>query len=449
MTTNLTSRFILGLDELVGADDYDLATQKAKESLVDFLGCAALGHMLCKEQSADVLNIYGQVGGQSALIGMGRATSPHMAALLNGMHAHATELDDGHRFAMMHAGAPVVAALLAVAPAFHMTGAQLLRGIVVGHEAAIRLGGAIQPGHKLKGYHATATCGTVGAALGIAYAMDYTPEQKLAALTAAVTDAAGVLTVMDNTSTLKPYNVGRAAAAGVDAALVAHAGYSGSQDPLGGKRGFLLVMADEVREDYLLNGIGNKPSLLTAYRKSYAACRHCHAAIEAALKAQSELSVGSDAITGVQVKTYGLAVYGHDHADIAGSASAKMSLPYSVAVALASGKAGFRQFEGRYLCDEEVRRLAHVVHVEESEELSALVPAKRAAQVTVVTDNGSCTSRVDYPKGEPENPLLRDELEDKFCELWDAAGGDAAVASTVLRCVWNIENDLPLLLSVL
>ena len=341
---------------------------------------------------------------------------------------------------MMHPGAPVITALLAVAGSQKLTGERFLKGIVVGYEAAIRLASAIQPGHKLKGYHATGTCGTIGAAVAIAVALGYSAEQMKAVVSAAATDATGVLEVIDDGSRLKPYNIGRAAVAAINAAFIGGAGLNGPDDILGGKRGFFKVMAQDVKQEYVVEGFGDKYAIEMIYRKPYAACRHCHAAIEAAMNAAKGQNISLDEIESVQIETYGLAVGGHEHTEVRGTSSAKMSTPYSVAAGLVCGKADFQQFEDMYLNNGDILSIAKKVMVVESPELSALVPAKRAAIATIRTKSQVFTNRVDYPKGEPENPITRSELENKYLSLAQAAGKTEGYANQVLEAIWNLEE---------
>lgn len=369
--------------------------------------------------------------------------------MLNGINSHMAELDDGHRYGMLHLAAPVITALLAVAGDFCMDGRQFIKGTVMGYEAAIRIASAIQPGHKLKGYHATGTCGTIGAAVGIAMALNYSAEQLKAVVSAAVTDAAGVLEVIDDGSKLKPYNIGRAATAAVNAVYIGSVGFNGPDDILGGKRGLFKVMAQEVQLSYLTEGFGDKYAIELIYRKPYAACRHCHAAIEAAMNAVGNQKLSADEIESIQIETYGLAVHGHDHTEIRGTSSAKMSTPYSVAVALVSGKADFQQFGEEYLNNLEIQTVTKKVAVIESPELSALVPAKRGAIAIVKTKTQVLTNRVDYPKGEPENPITREELENKYYSLAQAAGKERSYAKQVLAEIWDLENKFETLQSLL
>lgn len=447
--TNLTEGYLDGLEGVASAAFSSEVVNQATMCVVDYLACSYLGQRLIERESASLVEAAGQGLGNSHLVGMGARTAAQTAALVNGMSAHAAEFDDGHRFGMVHVGAPVISALLAVAGSVPMSGEQFLRGVVLGYEALVRLAAAMQPGHKLKGYHTTGTCGTVGAAMGIAFALGFTREQVKATLSAAATGAAGLLEVQENSSTLKPYNAGRAAAEAVNAALVGRAGFVGPDDVLGGRRGFLQAVANDVDERVLTGGFGGNYAIQTIYRKPYASCRHSHAAIEAALLAARGNHVRPEDVVAVEVETYNLAVGGHDHVAIEGPSSAKMSIPYSVAAALVFGKVDYQQFEEACLDDEHVRALTEKVSVVESSELSALVPAKRAAIAIVRTCDAEFSARVDYPKGEPENPISAEELEGKFFSLLAAAGQDETYACELLECAWHIEERFPDLLEML
>ena len=100
-----------------------------------------------------------------------------------------------------------------------------------------------------------------------------------------------------------------------------------------------------------------------------------------------------------------------------------MSIPYSVAISLTTGKAGIVEFAEPYVSDNTILELTQKVDVISSEELSKLVPDKRVAIVEVIMENGVVLcDRVDYPKGEPENPLSQEENLTKFLFMTDYAG---------------------------
>lgn len=368
-------------------------------------------------------------------------------SLRMGMAAHVLELDDGHRRGAVHVGGTVFSALMAVADKEKLSSLDFLLGAIVGYEATIRLACAVQPGNKLRGYHATGTCGTVGAALGIAAALHYTKEQMNTTLAAAVTSAAGVLEMQEDDSDLKPYNVGRAAMDAVAAAYIGRTGLKGPKDALGGKRGFLKVMTDEPHTEYLTEFSSDTLCIEQIYQKVYAACRHAHPAIEAALTLRDKVAI--EDIDEIVVETYCLAVAGHDHTDVSGVSSAKMSIPFSVAVALVTGNAGLMAFTEETTNNEMILNLAKKVRVVENGELTMLCPDKRASVLTIKTKKGSFSERVDYPKGEPENPLSRQELEDKFRELAMYGGLSESDCDEVINEVWKEDFDLKKLLGLL
>ena len=419
----------------------------ARMCCLDFFGVTLAGAIIFKEKEQQMLESLDEMGSCHVFCS-NKTTSVTVATLLNGISAHVIELDDGHRIGMLHLGAPVISALLAVAEKEKLSTKDFLIGIVIGYEVAIRLACAVQPGCKLKGYHATGTCGTVGAAMGIAAALHFDFEQMKSAFSAACTSAAGLLEMIEGDTEMKPYNAGRAAMDGVMAAYIGKARFKAPEDALGGKRGFLKVMTDEPEMEYLTNFNGEKYMIETIYMKPYAACRHCHPSIEAALNIRNQPGFNINKIESIRVDTYKLAVAGHDHTEIKGVNSAKMSIPYSLAVALFTGKGGLDEFTETYINNTEIQAITDKVTVSDEDELTSLCPQKRVAVVTVKTKTGDFTERVDYPKGEPENPLSQQELEDKFRGLAMFGGLTSIECDEVISEVWKEDFDLQKIMNI-
>ena len=181
--------------------------------------------------------------------------------------------------------------------------------------------------------------------------------------------------------------------------------------------------------------------------KTYAACRHTHPAIEAALTLRNKYGIHPADIASIEVEAYKLAVSGHDHTDILGISSAKMSLPFSVALTLCTGDAGMEAFNEANVTNDTILSLTKKVKVTENEELTAWVPKKRASILHITLYNGTkLTQQVDYPKGEPENPLTEVELIDKFMSLATASGFSVEKCEEILhilqRPLFNITTLL-------
>ena len=380
--------------------------RKAKLCREDYLAVVAAGARKNAGRWEPLLRFSPE--GKARLFGYDRTTDGKTAALVNGFNAHCLELDDGQRFAMIHLGACVISAVDAAAGEGDVGEDAYLTGIVMGYEAACRASIAMQPSHKMRGYHAAGTCGTIGAAVGAAFALGLNEGQMKRVLTAAAGSAAGMLEMQEQRSEMKPYNLGRAAMDGLTAAYMGLTDFETPDDMLGGERGFFRTFSDGADPEKLI-GETDYFEIERIYVKPYASCRHSHSAVEAAIALHG--SVDPAQIDRVLVETYRLGVKGHDHTEIGGIASAKLSTPYAVAAALLYGRADLTMFEP---LNGTAVALAKRVRVTEEEAFSRQSAQKRIAAVTVYLKNGTYqTKQVDYAKGEPENPMTADEMKQK------------------------------------
>ena len=351
----MTSEFLKHIRSITSVSIPAKVYLQARKCLIDYLAVTLSGSRSLSEKALNYIHSMSSEDKKSTIIGMRVRSNMQTAALINGMNSHVIELDDGHRQGALHVGGTVFSALLAVAEKENLSSQDFFYGAIIGYEVTIRLACAIQPGNKLRGYHATGTCGTVGATMGIAAALGFDEEQMKSALSAAVTCAAGVLEMQEDNADYKPLNVGRAAMDAVAAAYLGKARFTPPFDAIGGKRGFLKVMTDEPKTQYITDFNAQSPLAITQiYMKTYAACRHTHPAIEAALTLRKKYNLHPQDIASIQVETYKLAVAGHDHTNILGISSAKMSLPFSVALALCTGNAGMEAYNESTVKDETI-----------------------------------------------------------------------------------------------
>lgn len=314
---NITDTFIEGLIDRSQAIP-ERVIRQAKKCLLDYLGVVVGGARFLQEHHPAYFDTLAKDKGACSVLGTDYQTTAVNAALLNGFSAHVLELDDGHRKGMIHLGASINSAVLAIAEQEKIPFDNLLRGIIMGYEASVRCAIALQPSHKVRGYHVSGTCGTIGSAMGVAFALGYTQEQVKSTLACAVTSAAGVLEIQEEASELKPYNLGRAAMDGLVAAQMGRLALPGPDDIMGGKRGFLKVLTDTPTPSTLTDFSGEEYCIEGIYQKLYAACRHCHPAIEAAIAIRNSYQITPEQIAKVEVHTYKLAVGGHDHINIQG-----------------------------------------------------------------------------------------------------------------------------------
>ena len=420
---NITEAFIEGLIEKSNEIPPQV-TEQAKKCLLDYTGVLIGGKKYVREVHLELFDAF-----EDAV--------PYRS-LVNGFCAHALELDDGHRHGMIHLGASIVTAVLEAAKETTFTYEGFLCGIVMGYEVAVRCARAIQPGHKVRGYHVSGTCGTIGSAMGVAFACGYNMPQMKSTLACAVSSAAGVLEIQEEASEMKPYNVGRAAMDGLVAAQMGRLALPGPDDILGGKRGFFAALTDTPHPEMLTDFTNEDYAIEGIYQKVHAACRHCHPAIDATLDLRNDLRFELEDVGRIEVHTYKLAVGSHDHIDIKGICSAKLSTPFAVALALVKGSAGYADYKDENLADYWIKNLTRKVKVIEDEELTQRSPVVRGAKVTIYLKNGDVfEAPCLYPKGEPENPLTKEELEDKFKGLALYGGWTEEKCNSVISSIWD------------
>jgi len=411
---------------------------RARRSLLDYLAVTCAGTAFQKEKLEKYFEFSQPEEGKFRAIGIGKDLVLKEAVFLNGLNAHALDFDDGTNSGIIHLGSPIFSLLIPLSQRYGIHVDEMLKAAIVGYEASYTMAVSIQPGHKAMGYHATGTCGTLGSTLAAAYMLGFSEEERVQAFACASVAASGMLKVLDDGSELKPYNVAKTSLLALTALQLAKSGFKGHADPLGG-RGFFKMMTG--REDVelkpvLLNGTY---AIMKSYTKPYASCRYTHPSVEAAIHLRNQ--VKPEDITEIDIRTYDLAVSGHDHTDILGSYSAKMSIPYATAAGLLYGKAGLQEFSEEAVKGSEILTLTKKINVTADEELSSVFPGIQAAVVTIRTQDGDLTERVNFPKGEPENPLDEQEFRERYDGLMEYAGVDYAVSEAVYDAV-NGGNTL-------
>lgn len=424
---------------LPGAITLSLLSSK----LVDYLGVCHAGSKELRFKHTEYLNKNSIGFGSSTVIGLDRTAPAEVAALLNGMSSHVCEFDDGERSSLVHPGAPVISACLAVAEELDKSIDELLRAIYVGYYTAICLGRVMQPALKERGLHSTGVCGAIGATIGVGLLKSLTLVEQKTSLALACTSASGMLRVLRDSSQLKPFNAGQAASNGVKAASLAAVGYVGPMDPIGQSRGFLDVMCgDPNAELKLYKQLTSEDTLFEyVYTKYYAACLHSHSPIEAALAIRSSSKFKLSDIDKIDVITHQYAIEQHDHIIIENSASAKMSIPYAVAVALIKGTGDLAVFEPALVNNDEVKALTKKVSIFSEDSMTNSFPLLRPAKVIIHLGQGDkLEAQVDLAKGQPENPLTNDDLVAKFVGMILSSGKDKICAEKIIDVLNNTEG---------
>jgi 2-methylcitrate dehydratase PrpD len=394
--------------------------EQAKRALLDYLGVAIGGSSMPMARIA--ASYFVELGGkpEASLILDDRRLPAIHAAIVNGVYGHALDMDDGHRMAAGHPGVATLPAALAAAEVHQSSGAELLRAIVFGSEAFVRIGAHLNPAPLTRGFHTTATVAPFAAPTAVGVQAGLDAERLTRALGLAGLQGAGLMEVFHDGAMAKPFQTARSAAGGLLAADLAARGALGPATVLEGVQGFLEAMCGDRASDQLLAGLGPDTDWLIrgVYFKLYAACRHTHAAVDAARQLRDEHALRPEQVDRVVVRTYDVANRLCGATTLpSGPSEAKFSLPFTIALGLTVGHAGMSCFTPEAVADESLRALASRVRVEIDPSIEREYPAKRTAALDLTTADGRLLkAEVPIARGEPEIPLTQEDIEAKFLD---------------------------------
>jgi 2-methylcitrate dehydratase PrpD len=357
----------------------------------------------------------------------GESESPRLKALIEGTAAHTVEVDDIFRDGIYHPGAPTIAAASAI-------NQNLLRAVVVGYEISTRIGAAMGKAHY-KHWHNTGTIGCFGATAAAAEALELDRKRFAHALATVTTFAAGLQQAFRMDSMSKPLHAGRAAEAGVAAALMAREGVTGSLDVM---TGFAAAMGDDPDFERGLATLGKDFHITRMTFKNHACCGHTFAAIDGALGLKKQMKLEPEHIDGVEIATYRAGLEVAHYAEPRTPAEGRFSLKYVVATALTHGSVRLAAFSPERLQCDKTRALMRKTSVSIDPELEAAFPAKRAARVAIRAGGRRQEWLQPTRIGDPDAPLSDRALEEKYLELVTPVIGEAR-AKEVLARLWRLE----------
>jgi 2-methylcitrate dehydratase PrpD len=378
-----------------------------------------------------------------ARLALGRPATARAAALINGTAAHTAEFDDIFRDGIYHPGAPTIAAALALAQARGLGGADFLRGVVVGYEISTRIGAAMGRPHY-EYWHNTGTIGCFGAAAACAELLKLDASQFAHALATVATFSAGLQQAFRMDSMSKPLHAGRAAEAGLTAALAAKEGVTGSLDVMEGETGYGKAMGDDPDWNKAVSTLGKDWHVTRMTFKNHGCCGHTFAAIDGALELKKRMQLRPDDIERVEVATYRAGLEVAHYEEPKTPAEGRFSLRYVVATALEHGNVRLAAFSEERIAEKKTRDLMKKISVALDPELDAAFPRQRAARVAITARGGRREEFLQPTrKGDPDMPLSDAELDGKFLELAAPVLGEAP-AKKKLEQLWRLESQTSL-----
>ena len=348
------------------------------------------------------------------------------AALINGAAAHTVEVDDIYSPGLYHPGVCVIPAALAMAEAGNASGATLLDGIIAGYEVSNRIARAVNPAHY-EHWHTTATVGHFGAAAAACRVAGLDTARTAHALASVATMAAGLRHAFSSDAMTKPIHAGRAAEAGVLAALGARAGVTGVLDMLEGTRGFGVAMSDSPDWHGVADSLGTEWTIARMTVKAHACCGHNFATLDGVRALMAERGLVASDIQSIHARVYRATAEICGNPNPTTAAEARFSLPYCVAVMAEHGAVVPADFSTTALANPATRALAARVTfvIDPVHELA--FPGLRPATTEITTHDGRVfTHTQPTRKGDPDAPLSETEITAKFRALAEPVIGATA-----------------------
>jgi 2-methylcitrate dehydratase PrpD len=408
------------------------------ELFLDYVRVASIGAAMPWSAWADayMASLGGQ--GHAAVLFRAERRDAVRAAFLNATYAGSIDADDTHVGSMLHPGAIVFSAALALADEVGAGGKDFIAAVAAGYEAMIRIGLSIQPSHFARGFQSTATCGGFGAAVAAARLVfngESAAEEKIASSIGLVASFSGGLTQFyQSGSTVKRIHAARAAENGVAAALLARQGFTGPHDILEGTNGFARAYADAADLGTVTKGLGSDYLLREVTVKGHACSARVQAAVEGILDLCKRNHIDPDHVADVYVGIPAVILGRLTIPRPIDVQAAQMSLPHSAALALAMAalaKEGFALSVTDYetsLDDPQVRQIEALVRCEVDPQVEAATTAEAVpARVIIAMQDGTKHATfVSAPKGSPSRPFSHDDHVARFRRELTKRLGDKA-----------------------
>src|SRR6202047_5202444 len=395
-----------------------------KKSILDSLGLALAGS---RAETGSISRKYveqiGVCNGKATIIGSAQRTSPHFAALVNGISIHADDFDDTQLAAakdrvyglLMHPTVPVLPAIFALAEQRRVTGKEWMLAYHMGAEVECKVAESISPRHYQDGFHTTGTCGPFGSAVACAKLLKFDLSKTLNTFGLAASQSGGLREKFGTRP--KPFQAGHAAESGLKSAELVALGWTAADQILEADRGFFHAFGGSYDPSAIEDRLG-KPWTFASpgvSLKPYPSGSLAHPAM-------TELArlIEANKIQAAQVEKVDIGA-NHNmtttllHHQPKTGLEAKFSMEFCLAILLLEGKAGLGQFSDKVVPRSDVQEMIRRINFYVDPEAENAGFDKMTSILKVhLRDGRIITGRAQFAKGSPANPMSFDEAATKF-----------------------------------
>ncbi|RMD50303.1 MAG: MmgE/PrpD family protein [Ignavibacteria bacterium] len=434
-----------------------------KKFIYDSIGCA-FGAMNTEDVKI-IRELYTGIGGkeESTTIGYGDKLPAVNSTLINSLMIRALDFNDIYWKDDPSHPSDLIPAAFSAGELVEADMKDVITAIVLAYEFEQRLCNFAKPGiRERKWHHATLTQFVspivAGKLLGLnvdqmvnAIGINGSHNHTIGCPTA------GKLTMMKNT--VDPMAV----QSGVFAALMAQKGYTGTEKVFEGKEGFMdafigwnakeeknspVTMQGRDGEsdwswdvDALIGGLGENWKILECGMKAFPTEALTHTHISCVLRIMNNHNLNYDEIEEVKVTAFAQAydiLFDPAKYRPESRETADHSLPYCLAAAIVDKKITTQSFSEEKLKDPRIFEVIDKIKGVPSIEFEKMFPAKQPSEVIIKTKDGRQYSEyMEYPKGDPREPMTMDDIETKFNSLSSNVLSEEkqkSIKETILSC---------------
>lgn len=420
------------------------AREVARRCLIDTIGVAVAGSRTSVAGHARGLAVTTAAAGASQIVGRSDRVAAPAAAFANACAAHALDFDDNSYAGFVHGSAVIVPAALAVGQACATSGSRFLTAIAAGAEAQFAVGIAATNQFYERGWWSTGVLGPIGATVAAAILLNLTVAQTANALGLAIVGTGGMKACAGTDA--KSILTGRAAEAGVVAAMLAKSGATGPFDAFEHRGGFArLFLADTFRPD-LLKQLGKTWRLVQPGIdvKRIPVCLSSHAAVDAVVALVRTNAIPVERIRRIVCDVPPVVVANLVYDCPLTWQEAQFSMPFAIAASLHFGALRLDHLRDATWLVAEVDALMRKVELRSGIRwtLERCAEAPEGAEVLVILEDGTSFEGFRaYPRGAAIDPLSHEELDAKFLDCTaQMSSHSAQELLSQLRAIEDIEN---------
>ena len=419
--------------------------QMTKQYILDYLGVSIRGWT---QKNMDIMSetLGNSADGTKAIMLNGKkgaSNSVLYSAMLNAAASHSQDFDDLHNPSIIHMACVTVPSALAVAEDEELSGKDILAALVAGYEAGARIGESVNP-EAYYFWHTTSTCGVFSSAVTVANLKKFNTDQMVQCLGTAGTQAAGLWEFVIDGAMSKTLHVGKANFAGILSAKLTANGFTAAEKILDGDKGFCRAMLTNPHWEKLTEDIKGFKIDNNSF-KPFSCCKYTHPSSYAAQLLRNEQNLKLEDVEKVTIRSNRIVKQLVDNSHPKNPYGAKFSIQYCVATMIKYGKLGIDQFVDENLNNDEIQRVMQNIEVIVDPQLDKEYtekPDRWAVELTIACKDGKTyTKFVEYPKGDPPNPMTWDETVKKFMDLSVPVYGEEVCKKLVNLVATLDEHD--------